>query len=170
MKQTDKRLKRVTGKWLKGCYKWLVKTGDGCCHLVIGTTANHEVCVCVGWTADGPEEYKVAWKIGWQTFNNGMQTDLDIDFDMPANTKEFCDRMNAKLTDDERKHGVQYVEGEVYDTLEIISAHTVPRGFRNMYQLSAPKGYRDWNALAAFVRKTARKVLAYAKEVDPEEA
>lgn len=156
----NRELAKCTGKWLKGCYKWLVKGGDGCCHLPFGESGTHEVCVCVGWTADGPEEYKVAWKIGWQTFDNGMQTDFDIDFDMPWNTKELCDRMNAKLTDDERRHGVRYVESDVYDTSELLRLEDGK---------TIPQGYRDWNALAAFVRKTARKVLAYAKEVDPEE-
>ena len=164
MKNCD--LEGVTGKWLKGCYKWLVKEEQGCCHIVFGTTAKHNVCVCVGWTDDGTgsqaegPHYSVAWKIGWQTFNNAMQTDLDIDFDMPWNTKAYCDKMNAKLTKEERKRGVRYVEGDVYDTEETIELKEGK---------TTPQGYRGWNALAAFVRKTARKVLAYAKEVDPEE-
>ena len=189
MAKRNEELGKVTGKWLKSCYEWLVKEGEGCCHLVIGTTAKHNVCVCVGWTKvdvdDGPgepvtvgncttetrkshEEWKVAWKIGWQTFDNVMQTDLDLDFDMPWNTKEFCDRMNAKLSDDERRHGVRFVEGDVYDTEEVVEAHVRTNIYRQRL-CGAPRGYRDWNALAAFVRKTARKVLAYAKEVDPEE-
>ena len=79
---------------------------------------------------------------------------------MPWNTKAYCDKMNAKLTEDERKRGDRYVEGEVYDTEETIELKEGK---------TTPQGYRDWNALAAFVRKTAREVLAYAKEVDPEE-
>lgn len=161
MRQTNKRLKRVTGQWLKGCYKWLVKEDCGCCHLVIGTTAKHNVCVCVGWTDCGCETYKVAWKIGWQTFDNAMQTDFDIDFDMPANTKAYCDRMNAKLkAKGEYSEYTHYVEGEVYGTDETIELKEGK---------TTPQGYRDWNALAAYVRKTAREVLAYAKENDPEE-
>ena len=154
-------LDQVTGKWLKGCYKWLVKEDCGCCHLVFGTTANHEVCVCVGWTDDGTEDGKIAWKIGWQKFNNGMQTDLDIDFDMPWTTKAYCDKMNAELkAKGEYSEYNRYVEGDVYNTQEIIELKDGK---------TTPQGYRDWNALAAFVRKTARKVLAYAKEVDSEE-
>ena len=164
MKKCD--LKEVTGRWLKGCYKWLVKEEQGCCHIVFGTTAKHNVCVCVGWTDDGTgsqaegPHYSVAWKIGWQMFDNAMQTDLDIDFDMPWNTKAYCDKMNAKLTKEERKRGVRYVEGDVYDTEETIELKEGK---------TTPQGYRDWNALAAYVRKTARNVLAFAKEVDPEE-
>ena len=47
-----------------------------------------------------------------------MQTDLDIDFKLPWNTRAFCDRMNAKLTPEERKRGDHYVPGDVYDTSE----------------------------------------------------
>lgn len=164
-KYERKRLNKVTGKWVKGCYKDLEKEGCGCCHLTFGDSGNHEICVCVGWhnLGDGPEEedhdhWVIAWKIGWQTFDNGMQTDLDIDFDMPWNTKEYCDKMNAKLTEEERKRGDRYCEGDVYDTEEVIELKPGK---------ATPAGYRDWNALAAFIRKTARKVLAYAREVDP---
>ena len=157
----NEELAKCTGKWLKGCYKWLVKEDCGCCHLVIGTTAKHNVCVCVGWTDDGTKDGKVAWKIGWQTFNNAMQTDLDIDFDMPWNTKAYCDRMNAKLkAEGKYSRNIRYVEGEVYDTEETIELKEGK---------TTPQGYRDWNALAAYVRKTARNVLAFAKENDPEE-
>lgn len=177
-------LKRVTGKWLKDTYKWFVDHEDqgGCAHIGFMNTANHEVCVCVGWTKidvdDGPgepvkvrnctmythkshEEWRVAWKIGWQKFDNGMQTDLDIDFDMPWNTKAYCDKMNAKLTKEEKRRGTKYREGDVYDTEETIELKNGG---------TTPVGYRDWNALAAFIRKTARKVAAYAKDVDPEDS
>lgn len=157
----NEELAKCTGRWLKGCYKWLVKEDCGCCHLVIGTTAKHNVCVCVGWTDDGTKDGQVAWKIGWQTFDNAMQTDLDIDFDMPWNTKAYCDKMNAKLkAEGKYSKYIRYVEGEVYDTEETIELKEGK---------TTPQGYRDWNALAAFVRKTARNVLAFAKEVDPEE-
>lgn len=161
MRRIDKRLGQVTGKWLKGCYKWLVEQDCGCCHIVFGESGAHEVCVCVGWTDDGTKDGKVAWKIGWQTFNNAMQTDLDLDFDMPWNTKEYCDKRNAELkAKGEYSKYNRCVEGDVYDTQETIE---LKEG------RTTPQGYRDWNALAAFVRKTARKVLAFAKEVDPVE-
>lgn len=176
-------LEKVTGKWLKEAFEWLWSHEDqgGCYHLPFAYSANHEICVCVGWTKvdvdDGPgepfkvgnstiyphkshEEWKTAWKIGWQTFNNGMQTDLDIDFEMPYNTKEYCDRMNAKLTDEERKRGDRYCEGEVFNTEEVIELKPGKK---------TPVGYRTWNDLAMYVRKMARKVAAFAKEVDLEE-
>lgn len=181
MRRTDKRLRQVTGKWLKDCHRWLVEHDCGCCHIVFGESGTHEVCVCVGWTNvdvdDGPrepfkvgkctiyprkshEEWRVAWKIGWQTFDNAMQTDFDIDFGMPWNTEEYCKKMNAKLTPMQLMRGDRYFVGDVYDTEETIELKDGK---------TTPQGYRDWNALAAFVRKTARKVLAFAKEVDPEE-
>lgn len=180
----NRQLAKVTGKWIKEACHWLWdnKKLGGCYHIPFANSGHHEVCVCVGWTGidvdDGPGETvtagkckiqtfkghtedRVAWKIGWQTFNNYMQTDLDIDFDMPWNTKEYCDKMNAKLTEEERKRGVRYCEGDVYNTEETIELKPGK---------TTPAGYRDWNALAAFIRKTARKVLAYAREVDPEES
>lgn len=153
-------LSEVTGRWLRESYKWLVANDCGCCHVAFAESGTHRVSVCVGWTADGPKTWKVAWKIGWQTFDNAMQTDLDLDFDMPWNTQAYCDKMNAELKakGEYGKHN-RYVEGDVYDTEETIELK--PGG-------TTPVGYRDWNALAAAVRKTARKVAAYAREVDPE--
>lgn len=159
-KHERKSLRKVTGKWLKQVYDELVEQNCGCAHIPFLATAHHWVCVCVGWMDDGTPTGSIAWKIGWQTFDNAMQTDLDIDFDMPWNTAAYCEKMNARLTAEERKRGDRYLEGEVYDTESEI---TLKPG------RTTPIGYRDWNALAAHIRKTAREVAAYAKEVDPEE-
>ena len=166
-KYERKSLRKVTGKWLKQTYADLVKQDCGCAHIPFSNTAHHEVCVCVGWSDDGSgsqaegPHYSVAWKIGWQTFNNAMQTDLDIDFGMPWNTEAYCKKMNAQLkARGELNKYNKYVVGDVYDTEEFIELN--PGG-------TTPVGYRDWNALAAHIRKTARDVAAYAKEVDPEE-
>lgn len=162
MNKTERKLLgQVTGKWLKQMYAELVKQDCGCAHIPFSNTANHRVSVCVGWMDNGTENGCIAWKIGWQTFNNIMQTDLDIDFDMPWNTEAYCEKMNARLkARGELSKYNRYVEGEVYDTEETIELKP---------GRTTPVGYRDWNALAAFIRKTARKVAAYAKEVDPEE-
>jgi len=154
-------LRKVTGKWLRQVYDELVEQDCGCAHITFSETANHRVCVCVGWMEDGTENGCIAWKIGWQTFNNIMQTDLDIDFDMPWNTEAYCEKMNAQLKarGELSKHN-RYVVGDVCDTEETIELKP---------GRTTPIGYRDWNALAAFIRKTAREVAAYAKEVDPEE-
>lgn len=160
-------LSEVAGSWLKKSYKWLVSNDCGCCHVDFAESGTHRISVCVGWSDDGcgsqaeGPHYLVAWKIGWQTFKNAMQTDLDIDFDMPSNTEAYCEKMNAQLkARGELSKYNRYEVGEVYDTEEFIELK---------YGRTTPVGYRDWNALAAFIRKTARKVAAYAKEVDPEE-
>lgn len=152
-------LSEVTGRWLRESYRWLVANDCGCRHVAFAESGTHRISVCIGWSSKGPEAYVVAWKIGWQTFDNAMQTDLDLDFDMPWNTEAYCKKMNARLKE---KGGLneynRYVVGEVYDTEEFIELK--PGG-------TTPAGYRDWNALASHIRKTAREVAAYAREVDP---
>jgi hypothetical protein len=88
----------ITGKTLKEWVEWLKSLDCGCCHKVIGTTDRHEICICVGWHQYDDDGWKVSWKIGQQSFNNGMQCDLDIDFDMPYNPET----------------------GDVYDTLSSV--------------------------------------------------
>ena len=92
------KLGKIDGKTLKGWVAWLKDQDCGCCHRAIGLTDKHEVDVCVGWHnyGDGPKEngyanWKICWKIGWQTFNNGMQCDFDLDFDMPWPCNEYND-------------------------------------------------------------------------------
>ena len=151
-KYERKSLRKVTGRWLRQVYDELVEQDCGCAHIPFLATAHHWVRVCVGWTYDGAGEDSVAWKIGWQTFNNAMQTDLDIDFDMPRNTEAYCEKMNARLkAKGELSKYSRYVAGEVYDTEETIELKP---------GRTTPLGYRDWNALAAFIRKTARKAAA----------
>ena len=102
MRQTD--LKYVTGKTVKGWYEWLRANDCGCRSVYFEGNDKYRYCVCMGWHdyGDGPEEkdyanWKICWKIGWQTFDNGMQCDFDVDFDMPGPCNE---------------------QGDVYDTLE----------------------------------------------------
>lgn len=106
------KLPKIDGKTLKDWYEWLKAQDCGCCHMKIGDTELHEVDICMGWheydEEDGPGEpvkigkttvqtmkhkqvWKIAWKIGWQSFNNAMQCDLDIDFDMPWPCNEYGD-------------------------------------------------------------------------------
>ena len=84
------KLGKIDGKTLKGWAAWLKEQNCGCGHMKVGDTAEHEVDVCMGWHdyGDGPKEkdysnWKICWKIGWQAFNNGMQCDFDVDFEMP---------------------------------------------------------------------------------------
>ena len=66
-KLTDK----IDGKTVKEWYEWLKEEDMGCCHMSVGTTAKHDICICMGWHDDG-DGYEIAWKIGQQTFNNAM--------------------------------------------------------------------------------------------------
>lgn len=106
------KLPKIDGKTLKGWAEWLKEQDCGCCHMKIGDTELHEVDICMGWhqyeeegenkiprkigntvvyTRECKPVWKIAWKIGWQDFDNGMQTDLDIDFDMPWPCNEYGD-------------------------------------------------------------------------------
>lgn len=154
-KYERKRLNKVTGKWVKGCYKWLKKEDQGCCHLVFASSELHYVCVVIGWHQYEKDDWRIAWKIGQQSFNNRMQTDFDIDFEMPFNTEAYCEKMNK--IDPPKHKGEGYFPGDCYDTVETIELK---------YGATTPCGYRDWNALAAHIRKTARDVVKYVKEVD----
>ncbi len=79
-----KRLKAITGKTVKDWYGWLVDEQCGCCHAVFADDATWNWSVCMGWHSAGARgQWTVAWKIGRQTRNNIMQTDLDLDFEMP---------------------------------------------------------------------------------------
>ena len=84
------KLPKIDGKTVKGHVEWLKANDCGCCHFHLIDTDNYRMHICIGWhdLGDGPKEknyhnWKIAWKIGMETFNNGMQTDLDIDFIMP---------------------------------------------------------------------------------------
>lgn len=137
-------LDKLTGKELKKWYKWLRVQDMGCCSIWFASTDKYRYCVCMGWHdyGEGPDKehgftdgFKVAWKIGRQTHNNIMQCDLDVDFEMPCNSET----------------------GNVDDTLEEVECFTRPNRHGD-FPYSSPRGYRDWNALAAHIRKTARRV------------
>lgn len=102
------KLRRINGKTLKDFVEWLKRENCGCCHFRICDTEEKEMDIVVGWHDYGSGEgWKICWKIGMQSFDNAMQSDMDIDFDMPY------DR----------------ITGDVYDTLEEVCARTV-RQFR----------------------------------------
>lgn len=161
MRQTD--LKEITGKTVKGWYEWLRKEDQGCCSVWFASTDKYRYCVCMGWHHYDDEMvvdergdpvcdkfrvkyrpvWKVAWKVGRQTHDNCMQCDLDVDFEMPYDPET----------------------GDVDGTLEVVECKKVSRKpFRcwgkawHPWRWSVPAGYRDWNALAAYMRKTARRV------------
>lgn len=173
-----KSLKEVTGKALMESFSWLMENEDGCCSWWYDSTEKYRYCVCMGWHHYDDEMvkdevgnpvldkwgvpkyepvWKVAWKIGRQTHNNIMQCDFDIDFDMPWVTEE--------MAKDAKKEGLRLCVGEVDDTCETIECFARPNRHGNS-PYSAPKGYRSWNALAAYMRKTARRVYKDFKNYD----
>ena len=89
--------KYIDGETLEGAVEWLKAEGCGCFHKWVGDTEKKEIDIVVGWHDTG-NGCQIGWKIGMQSFNNGMQCDMDIDFEMPYDE----------------------TTGEVYDTLELI--------------------------------------------------
>lgn len=97
------KLPKINGKTVKEQVEWLKKENCGCYHFHLTDTDNYSMHICIGWhdygeghiemSKDGshplqkwvpdPNSWRIAWKIGMETFNNAMQTDLDIDFIMP---------------------------------------------------------------------------------------
>lgn len=165
-----KSLKEVTGKALMESFGWLMENEDGCCSWWYDSTEKYRYCVCVGWHHYDDEMvkdehgnpvtdrwgvkykpiWKIAWKIGRQTHNNIMQSDLDVDFEMPFVTE--------RMAEDAKKKGERLCEGDVEDTCETIECLTRPNRHGN-FPYSAPDGYRSWDALAAHIRKQARRVF-----------
>lgn len=179
MKTCD--LKEVTGKELKEWYEWLVHEKDGCCSVHFASTEKYRYFVCMGWHHYDDEvvkdehgnpvtgrwgvkykpTWKIAWKIGRQTHCNAMQCDFDVDFEMPYVTEEMA-KADPKLC-----------EGDVDDTCEVVECvKIIHKPFKycgktwRPWRWSVPKGYRDWNALAAHIRKTARRVWRDWKDND----
>ena len=167
-------LTEVTGRQLKEWFDFLHKANEGCGSVVYATTDKYRYCVCMGWRKvdidDGPgepvtigkctmdtrkshTEWRIYWKIGRQTHNNIMQCDLDIDFEVPYVTEKM-----AKADPD-------LVEGDCDDTSEEVVCRW-KRLVRGKWEWAAPEGYRSWNALAAHVRKQARRVYRDWKDND----
>lgn len=166
-------LNKLTGKMVKKWYAWLRKNDMGCCLIWFASTDKYRYCVCMGWhnygdvkpwsdkDEYGADGFRVAWKIGRQTHNNIMQCDLDIDFEMPYVTEKMA------------KDNPELCEGDVDDTLEEVECEKiVHKPFKycgktwHPWRWSVPAGYRDWNALAARMRKVARRVWRDWKDND----
>lgn len=156
-------LMKLTGKRIKWWYHWLHTEGNGCCSICFDSTGKYDYAVCMGWHHYDDEMvldkngnlvqgehgikyrpvWKIAWKIGRQTRNNAMQCDFDVDFEMPYDNET----------------------GDMDDTLETIECAVLANRRRGL-PYSAPQGYRDWNALAAYMRRQARRVFKDWKDKD----
>ena len=164
-------LMKLTGRLVKEWYNWLRAEGDGCCSICFDSTGKYDYVVCMGWhhCDDGPvvdekgnqvyeglvpkyrAVWKIAWKIGRQTRNSIMQCDFDVDFEMPYDNET----------------------GDVDDTLEVVKCEKiVHKPYKRWgktwhpWRWSVPAGYRDWNALAARMRRQARRVFKDWKDED----
>ena len=166
-------LMRLTGRLVKEWYHWLRAEGDGCCSICFDSTGKYDYAVCMGWhhcdddpvvDEKGNQVYeglvpkyravwKVAWKIGRQTRNNIMQCDFDVDFEMPFVTEKMA------------KADPRLCEGDVDDTLEVVECAVLANRHRSL-PYSAPRGYPSWNALAARMRRQARRVFKDWKDED----
>ena len=119
-----KKLGKIDGKTLKGFVEWLREQDCGCCHIPVDDTETQTISICVGWlkvsvdigpekplkigkctvyTREKRDEWRIYAKIGMQSFNNCMQCDFDIDFEMPYDNET----------------------GEVYDTLTEVDCRTM---------------------------------------------
>ena len=120
-------LKDVTGKFARSSVEWLHARQMGCCSICFATDDRYNYAVCIGWHYTG-SDWVVAWKIGRQTTNNIMQSDLDIDFEMPYSAES----------------------GDVDDTLETIEvANGKPVGYRSWGDLASRmrvEASRVWNS------------------------
>jgi hypothetical protein len=108
MKIKMPKLPKIDGKTVKGFVDWLHEKDCGCCHFHLTDSEDYRIHICIGWhefddAEPGPNMtfihkpvWKVAWKIGMETFNNAMQADLDIDFIMPYDEKtgDVCDTLS----------------------------------------------------------------------------
>ena len=120
-------LKDVTGKCARSSVEWLHARQMVCCSICFATDDRYNYAVCIGWHYTG-SDWVVAWKIGRQTTNNIMQSDLDIDFEMPYSAES----------------------GDVDDTLETIEvANGKPVGYRSWGDLASRmrvEASRVWNS------------------------
>ena len=114
MKMGD--LRDVTGKFARESVEWLREDqSNGCCSICFATDDRYNYAVCIGWHYTG-SDWVVAWKVGRQTTNSVMQSDLEVDFEMPYDPET----------------------GDVDDTLETIEVTGgKPVGYRSWADLAA---------------------------------
>jgi hypothetical protein len=166
-------LRKLTGKLIKWWYHWLHTEGDGCCSVCFDSTEKYNYVVCMGWHHYDDEMvldkngnpvrgengikyrpvWKIAWKIGRQTRNNIMQSDFDVDFEMPYVTEAVAEA------------DPELCEGDVDSTLEVVECAVLTNCRRGL-PYSAPSGYPGWDALASHMRKQARRVFNSWKDHD----
>lgn len=122
----DRNLNKLNGDMVRDWYNYLNENNEGCCHIDFGETEDgYFYSICMGWTK-AYDNWKIAWKIGRQKINNAMQTDLDIDFEMPYDSN-----------------------GDVYDTLEVVNKDT---DWDSLAEEMKSAAYKIWDERSEFYR------------------
>lgn len=132
-------LREVTGKFVKESVDWLEKEQTGCCSICFATDNTYNYAVCIGWhnLDDGPKEKNYQhWMVAWKIGRQTTNNIMQCDFEVD---------FDLPYNDD---------TGDIDDTLETIEIVD-----------GKPVGYRSWADLAAYMRKTARRVWNDWKEV-----
>lgn len=132
-------LKEVTGKFVKESVDWLEKEQTGCCSICFATDNTYNYAVCIGWhnLGDGPKEKNYQhWMVAWKIGRQTTNNVMQCDFEVD---------FDLPYNDD---------TGDIDDTLETIEIVD-----------GKPVDYRSWADLAAYMRKTARRVWNDWKEV-----
>ena len=126
--------KYVTAKELKKAADYLVdiKEEGGCYHWKIANKDNKNICIVLGWInnfdeddpdkdkyQDGP--WRLAVKVGYQPDNSVMQSDYDVDFNLPYNPEtgvgyDDCEYCIYETTDfDELAKDINYMASYVIE-------------------------------------------------------
>ena len=127
------KLAKITGKDVRNALEFLRSNNIGCWHMpVLVRDDGWEYDIVIGWHDVGSEAtypyfdqgYAISWKIGYQSPRNAMQSDMDLDFDMPwskktgdvwgdANEMPFCetDEQFKDVADEINRVAKTIVEG-----------------------------------------------------------
>lgn len=134
------KLKEVTGDWVKSTVRLLEKEQMGCSSLWFDTDAKDNYAVCIGWHHYDDKrlpdgKYEAVWKVAWKIGRQSHRNASQCDFDI-----DFEMPYNPET-------------GDVDCTCEVIDVVD-----------GKPEGYASWAELAAYMRKTARRVWNDWKE------
>ena len=141
IRESKRPIKQVTASKLKGDVEWLKEQGTGCCHRHLWTDdEGNRVYVVVGWTEhfggeeegliqaiDGSTVWTVCARIGYQTKNSAMQTDMDLDFPMPYNpdTGDCWDYTTPVREDEDYEWLANYLNRNADELYDAVSAGDV---------------------------------------------
>lgn len=144
-------VREVTGEFARESVEWLREMQEGCCSICFAADDRYNYAVCIGWHNTGPDRIPQpdgtwkdvpgddGWRIAWKIGRQTHDNVMQCDFDVDFEMPYDTDT------------------GDVDDTCEVIETD----GRR-------PAGYRSWDRLASYMRKTARRVWRDWKEIADE--